>query len=164
MAAPCEFAECDLSLGALQALIQGEPPADLFRFVTESGLRQRLWSATDSYFDLGHRLENVDGGQLLHLVSDSQWVMHWSVFLGHGGETAVVASPFPAGFNLDAGEVEFWTEEPVWYAICAASFAEFAWRWWMDNEIFRRVEMDQLPLSDAQRRYVQQYGEPRLLE
>lgn len=127
-------------------------------------MRQRLRSATDSHFDLGHRLEDVGGGHLLHLVSDSQWVMHWSLFLGDGGDTAVVASPFPSGFDLDAEELEPWVDEPASHAICAASFAEFTWHWWMDNEVFRRVEMDRVSLSEEQRHYVQQNGPAKELE
>lgn len=158
MAEPSEAAACDLSLEAIQGMLGDAAPLDLLRFAEDPSLRRRMWSATDSYYDLGQRLEAVDGGRLLHLVSDSQWVQHWSLFLGHDGVTAVVVSPFPVGFDLDDDEFRDEGSEPV---RCAATFSEFSWRWWMDNEIFRRTHLDRLPLSEAQHDYVRQYGEPQ---
>lgn len=163
MATPCENAVCDLSDEALRRVLGTDAPDDLHRFVADPSLRRRMWSATDSYFDLGHFAQAVDGGRLLHVVSDSQWVMHWSLFLGDGGEEAVIASPFPSGFSLDSDDLEFYAEEPVWSLVCADTFAEFTWRWWMDNEIFRHVELDHLPLSEPQLQYVAQYADPQLL-
>lgn len=163
MATPCAYAIRDLTDGALRQVLGADPPEDLHRFAADPSLRRRMWSATDSYFDLGHFAQAVNGGRLLHVVSDSQGVMHWSLYVGDGGEEAVVASPFPTGFNLVPEDLEAYGDEPEWSVVCADTFAEFAWRWWMDNEIFRQVELDQLPLSDSQRQYVTQYGDPQLL-
>lgn len=163
MATACEYAERDLSAAGLRQMLGTDPPEDLHRFVADPSLRRRMWSATDSYFDLGHFAQTVDGGRLLHVVSDSQWVMHWSLFLGDAGEEAVVASPFPTGFNLEPEDLDAYAEEPEWSVVCADTFAEFAWRWWMDNEIFRQANLDRLPLSSEQHQYVTQYGEPQLL-
>jgi hypothetical protein len=84
MAHACQWAVLDLSprgvadlLGSAQAL-----PSDFARFLDGDGLRDRLRSATDSYVDLGHFAVEVDGGRLLHLVSDSQWVFHWLLYVG----------------------------------------------------------------------------------
>jgi hypothetical protein len=161
MASRCELAECDLSSEALWRLLPNGPPADLLAFVLEPDLRARLWSATDAYFDLGHHVVDADGGHLLHLVSDSQWVMHWSLYLGRDGRTAMVAGPGPTGFDLDE---EDQAARRDGYTICADSFPEFLWRWWMDNEVFRRLVMEKVPLTDAQQRYVRQYGQARLLD
>jgi len=137
-------------------------PDDFSRFISE-GLRDRLRSATDSYLDLGDSVVDVDGGRLLHLISDSQWEYHWLLYLGDDGGSAVVGTDFPAGFRLDPEDAAFWDEEPWRYVIVADSFAEFLWRWWMDNEIFYRAEVDKASLSEQQESYVTQCGIPRSL-
>lgn len=160
MAQHCEWAEADLSprtvadvLGNVQAL-----PDDFSRFLDGDGLRDRLRSATDSYFDLAHSAVEVADGRLLHLVSDSQWVYHWLLYLSDSGDSAVVGTSFPAGFNLDDDEADFWRTEEWGFTLVADSFAEFAWRWWMDNEIFYRVHVEKSGLTAEQQRYVDGYG------
>jgi hypothetical protein len=136
-------------------------PADFAGFVTDSGLRAHLRSATWCHFDLGHHLQPVLGGHLLHLISDSQWVMHWLLYLGHGGASAVVATRRPIGFDPGEDEEEaYWGHEGSEYIRCAGSFREFIWRWWMDNEIFYRVEIDHQKPTGHQQTYIVGYGIP----
>jgi hypothetical protein len=160
MARHCEWAEADLSaqtvanlLGNSQAL-----PDDFSRFLDGDGLRDRLRSATGSYFDLAHSTVEVPGGRLLHLASDSQWVYHWLLYLSDSGDSAVVGTSFPAGFNLDDDEADFWRTQEWSCTLVADSFAEFAWRWWMDNEIFYRVHGEKSGLTAEQEVYVDGYG------
>lgn len=80
----------------------GRLPADLRAFASEPELRRRLFSATDSYVDAGERLEPVQGGHLLHLVADSQWVFHWLAVIGDDGSTGVVCSAAALGYSDDA--------------------------------------------------------------
>ncbi|MGQ1838627.1 hypothetical protein ACT4S2_09225 [Kocuria turfanensis] len=119
-----------------------------------------MYSATDCYFDLGHHLVPVDGGYLLHLLSDSQWVRHWLLFVGEGAASAVVTTSYPAGFALDVEESAYWKTEPWEYVVCAPSFAEFAWRWWMDNEIFHAVRVVHEKLTPEQEEYLRGYDHP----
>lgn len=137
-------------------------PDELQRLL-QGGLRDRLRSATDCYFDLGDHVVQVEGGHLLHLVSDSQWVFHWLLFLGSDGGSAVIGTRHPTGFILDAEEEAFWQQESFEYIILADSFAEFLWRWWMDNEIFYRVVVEEAVMTPDQLAYVEQYGAPRML-
>lgn len=160
MGSAFEEAITDLTGPAAAELLDGLAlPGDFLRF-HDGELRDRLRSATDSYFDLGHSLVEVDGGHLLHLISDSQWVFHWLLYLGSDGSSAVVGTSYPAGFTLDAEEAAFWREEPWCYLLVADSFAEFAWRWWMDNDLFYRVNVDKSAMTPEDRAYVQQYGSP----
>src|SRR4051794_24119773 len=137
MAAPSEGAVRDLSAGALADLLGAESsvPEDLAHFVRE-GLRDRLRSATDSYFDLGDSVVPVDGGRLLHLVSDSQWVFHWLLHLGDDGGSAVVGTTAPVGFTADPEDADALLPQTWGCVRVADSFADFLWRWWMDNEVF----------------------------
>jgi hypothetical protein len=101
---------------------------------------------------------SVDDGYLLHVLSDSQWVRHWLLFVGAVTQTAVVTTRYPAGFELDAEESDYWEEESCGYVICADSFAEFVWRRWMDNEIFYRLKVDHEELTREQSAYMEGYG------
>ena len=150
----------DLSGPAAADLLDGLPlPGDFLRFL-DGGLRDRLRSATDSYFDLGDVLVEVEGGHLLHLISDSQWVFHWLLYVGRDGSSAVLGTSYPAGYTLDPEEAVSWREEAWGYLLVADSFAEFVWRWWMDNDIFYRVVVEESEMTPEDRAYVQQYGSP----
>ncbi|MFT3661894.1 MAG: hypothetical protein QM809_10975 [Gordonia sp. (in: high G+C Gram-positive bacteria)] len=153
----------ELSIEALTALVPDGLPADLVSFAAEPVLRSRLGSGTSCYFDLGDRLEEVPGGRLLHLISDQQWCLHWSVFLGDDGTSAVVAGDYPAGFELDDEDREVYGDLPVVRVRCADDVTEFFWRWWNDNLVARAHWHDE-PLTARQREYVAGYGRPVALE
>ena len=163
LATCAEAARRDLSWSGVAELCPDTDrlPGDFVRFlgVNGPGLRDRLRSATDCYFDLGDALVEVDGGVLLHLISDSQWVFHWLLYLGDDGDSAVLGTTSPEGFDVQP-EDSSRGGEPASYIVVADSFAEFAWRWWMDNEIFHHVIVDKVPLSEDQVHYLQQYGDP----
>ncbi|TDD46747.1 hypothetical protein E1263_35890 [Kribbella antibiotica] len=162
LASDFEYATRDISRGAVADLLGDGAalPADFERFLAGDGLRDRLRSATDCYFDLGDAVVPVDGGRLLHLISDSQVVYHWLLYLGDDGGSAVVSTGYPAGFELDAEDVAYWQQEGWEFILVADSFAEFIWRWWMDNEIFFRAAVDKVALLADQQTYVEQYGGP----
>jgi hypothetical protein len=65
---------------------------------------------------------------------------------------------------LDEEERSYWREEGWEYTVVAESFAEFVWRWWMDNDVFYRIAGDRRPITPSQRDYVSQYGRPRELQ
>lgn len=165
MASAFEHATRDISRQSVADLLGGRAtvPHDLAQFLGGDGLRDRLRSATDCYFDLGDSVVAVDGGHLLHLISDSQWVFHWLLYLGEDGSSAVVGTSFPAGFDLDPDDAAFWQQEDWGYVLVADTFAEFIWRWWMDNEIFYRAVVEKTDVSVKQRAYVEQYGVPNRL-
>jgi len=101
MASAFPSAVLDLSEDAIGQLLGDHQalPDDFSVFITD-GLRDRLRSATDSYFDLGDSVVDVDGGRLLHLISDSQWVYHWLLYVGDDGDSAVVGTDF---FRIQIG-------------------------------------------------------------
>ncbi|TCC46841.1 hypothetical protein E0H75_27780 [Kribbella capetownensis] len=160
-----EHAARDISSQAVADLLGdlAAVPNDFAQFLEDAGLRDRLRSATNSYFDLGDSVAAVDGGRLLHLISDSQWTFHWLLYLGDDGSSAIVGTSFPAGFALDPDETQFWQDHGWGYILVAGSFAEFLWRWWMDNEIFYRVVVEKVDMSADERAYVEQYGLPNRL-
>lgn len=131
-------------------------PAEFLHVVRDPALRRHLRSATDCYFDLGDHVVEVPGGRVVHFLSDSQWIRHWLLFAGTG-EQAVLTTEFPAGFELTPEDREVYPGKPA-YEICADTFLEFHWRFWIENEIWFALARDGHPLTPGQRRYVNHYG------
>lgn len=105
----------------------------------------------------------LDAGTLLHFLSDSQWVCHWLLYTGPDGE-AVVTSYDPLGFELGEDEetVREASSATLDAAVCAESFSEFLYRFWIENEIWFALARPGLlrrpRLTDEQRRYVEHYA------
>jgi len=147
----------------LAALVGGTtvelPPA--FRtFVSEPGPRLRVRSATACYLDLGEfRVEVAGGGSLIHFLSDQQWLLHWLLFVGADGSEAIIVTERPLGFGADDRRFARFDPASDDASVCAETFSEFLYRFWIENEIwFRAVRnADQMPLTDEQRRYAEHY-------
>ncbi|HEY3059377.1 MAG TPA: hypothetical protein VGL99_10425 [Chloroflexota bacterium] len=111
-----------------------------------------------------------DGGSLIHFLPDQQWVMHWLLYIGSDGAEAVLATYVPYGFALDESEIEP-ADDPSYKparlrefqvgatdaVVCAESFSEFVYRYWIENEIFFRARQGRLP--DELGRYAEHYAE-----
>jgi hypothetical protein len=106
----------------------------------------------------------VSGGTLLHIVSDSQWVRHWLLYVVDDDDPAVVTTIHQTGFEIHSEEQAYWESEPWNYTVCTANFAEFLWRWWMDNEIFFRVIVDHEQVDAARASYLRNLGQPSTLD
>ena len=119
----------------------------------------------DCYLDLADAVVPVrNGGVLIHFLSDSQFCLHWLLYVGGNGAEAVVATAAPYGFEHS----ELWDEgaqvrstfvpgEDPDACACAASFSEFLYRLWIENEIFFKLAIDRCPLTEEQQRYVDHY-------
>ena len=148
-------------LRALVAETQIALPPSFEVFVADPEPRRRVRSATACYLDLGQFVVDVaDGGSMLHFLSDQQWILHWLLYVGDDGSEAVVVSETALG--LEADEQRFARFDPARDAatVCAESFSEFLYRFWIDNEIFFRTARsphDEPPLTDEQRRYAEHF-------
>jgi len=142
-----------------------ELPRAFAAFVASNELRARVRSCTDCYLDLADFAVPVAGGGfLIHFLSDSQWVLHWLLYVGTDGSEAVVSTDRPLGFELGDDEEEETVRlfEPASgeAAVCAESFSEFLYRFWIENEIWFSIAdpKDELPtLTPEQRRYAEHY-------
>jgi hypothetical protein len=133
-------------------------PSSFVAFVSSPEPRTRVRSCTDCYLDLADFVVPVPGGgSLVHFLSDSQWVLHWLLYAGPEGAEAVVAAYEPFGFEdedesiraFDAAADEAW--------MCADTFSEFLYRFWIENEIWFALAYEKRPLTDEQRRYAEHY-------
>jgi hypothetical protein len=140
-------------------------PRSFSVFMASDGPRARIRSCTDCYLDLADfALPVHGGGMLIHFLSDSQWVLHWLLYCGDDGSEAVVVTDRPLGFELDPGEHEETVsafDPEAGGGVCAESFAEFVYRFWIENEIWFAVSdrgTEARPLTDEQRRYAEHYA------
>jgi hypothetical protein len=147
------------TLDELEALLPSgadrTPPA--FRaFLAKQAAQHRVRSATACYLDLGEFPVEVEGGgTLIHFLSDQQWVLHWLLFVGTDDEEAVVVSYRPYGFDVpDEAPRHF--DQRKHSAVCAESFSEFLYRFWIENEIWFAIEKKR-ELTDEQRAYAEHY-------
>lgn len=168
--------ETPLTSAELTRLLPGmRLPQALSVLAAEPELQAKLRSSTACYLDLGDAVVPVVGdepGRLLHILSDQQWCLHWLLFLGDAGSQAVLETELPYGYELSIDEREQFGDLPALEVfdpadqhatVCAESFAEFLYRFWIENEIWFALmgpddepkEFDELP--ETQRRYLQWY-------
>jgi hypothetical protein len=138
-------------------------PASFARFINERPPRARVRSCTACYLDLADAVVPAPGGSLIHFLSDQQWVLHWLLYIGADGSEAVVVSDTPYGFQAEAPTTFSVTSgsDEAEAVVCAESFNEFLYRFWVENEIwFALADRDGGPgdLNDEQRRYVEYYS------
>jgi hypothetical protein len=149
-------------LEALVADVQLRLPGSFAMFVGQPELRTRVRSCTACYLDLAESIVSAPEGWLVHFLSDQQWVLHWLLYVGEDGGEAVIATDVPYGFAAErparfALEPDL-GEKPA-TIVCAESFSEFLYRFWIENEIwFALVDPDEpQPLTKEQQRYVEHY-------
>jgi len=144
--------------GELPRVAPPDVPRSFARFVEDPEPRRRVRTCTDCFLEAADAVVPVeDGGRLIHFLSDQQWVLHWLLYVGPDGGEAVVATPIAYGF--ESGET------PATFAsrgdeadVCAESFDEFLYRFWIENEIWY-AQSDRhgepRPLTDEERRYAE---------
>jgi hypothetical protein len=114
------------------------------------------------YLDLGNFPVEVEGGgQLIHFLSDQQWVRHWLLYADEHGNEAVVSTADP--YRFDLGDEDFEVEAPSRFepgaadaVICAGSFKDFLYRFWIENEIWFALS-EKRELTPEQRAYAEHY-------
>lgn len=122
-------------------------PASLRLFASRPALQRRVRSVTACYLDLADFLAptSTEGGHLLHVLSDQQWVLHWLLYMDSGGNESVLVSREPIGFRVD----EDWEDPPLHIIpmdgsydleVAADSFTEFLYRFWIENELWLALE------------------------
>ena len=127
-------------------------------FVSDPKPRTHIRSCTACYLDLGDVLVSAsEEGWLIHFLSDQQWVIHWLLYLGRDGKEAVVATEEPFGFVTDDAVHDRFDLTAGNPTVCADSFSEFLYRFWIENETWFRLNPGNLefPITDEQRRYAE---------
>jgi hypothetical protein len=157
-----------LTVKDLRAIAPGwAVPASLLRLAEHQELQRRIRSATACFLDLGDQAARTtaDGAVLMHLLSDQQWCRHWLLYLDQDGGEAVLTSTEPVGFELPEDWAEEYGDEEIpevipldgslGLEVCADSFAEFLYRFWLENELHFALT-DHRPLTGRLARYAEQ--------
>jgi hypothetical protein len=134
-------------------------PASFAAFIGEPELRTRVRSCTACYLDLADATVSAPEGLLIHFLSDQQWMLHWLLYVGEDGTEAVVATNIPYGFEGEAPATLAGKPDPaeeLATIVCAESFNEFLYHFWMENEVWFALRYGE-PLTDEQRRYAEHY-------
>jgi hypothetical protein len=144
-----------------------ELPHSFRHFMSNPELQRRVRSCTDCYLDPGQRIVETVGsiqGHLIHFLSDSQSCVHWYLHVIADGKAAVLESEHLYCYRIENPE---WLDHPscgleqidlqeLPFACCAASFSEFLYRFWIENEIWfaLRHEKTRRPLTSLELAYV----------
>lgn len=142
-------------------------PVSFKRFMGSLELQSLVRSCTDCYLDPGERVVETVGeipGHLLHFLSDSQSCAHWYVHVHSSGRSAVLESPDLYCYRIENSD---WMLNPACrleqidltkleFSFCASSFAEFLFRFWIENEIWYAVHNDEnrRSLNDIEAAYL----------
>ena len=156
----------DLSkLAEIAAEIPVRLPSPFTVFMDSTKLHHRIRSCTDCYLELPEYVVETKGrieGYLIHFLSDSQWVGHWYIHVDHDGHHFVVTSRNAYGFlcgdeygSMGAKKIDLEVED-IW--LCAPSFTEFIYRFWLENEIWYSLTLDKRPLTQIEQVYVDGYS------
>jgi len=141
------------------------PPA-FVSFMTNLALQERIPSCTACEFALPERIVPSLGdgdGFLISFLHDQQDVLLWYLYLTPIGDSRVVVSPYDFDIaGADPSGAATLTDEQRAAVIantfvCAASFEEFLYRFWLENTIWFALDSRQ-PLTAEQQRYVAHYG------
>ncbi len=153
----------------LDALLEGtriELPAAFSNFVRSPEPRTRVRSSSGCYRDLADFAVSIgDSGWLIHFLSDQQWCGHWHLYGDIEGSEAVVWTGLPYGFEEHDGGPDWGPDfDPGVFApgaseslVCASSFSEFLYRYWIEGEIVFAHSAPRRELTDEQRRYAEHY-------
>lgn len=142
-------------------------PQSFRRFMTSPELQSRVRSCTDCYIDPGQRAVETVGtlaGHLIHFLSDSQSCAHWYLHVLRTGESAILQAPDLYCYLLENSD---WMDNPACrfekldisaqdIHFCAASFSEFLFRFWIENEIWLAMnwEATKRPLYEIELQYL----------
>jgi hypothetical protein len=136
------------------------PPA-FVNFMQIASLHEHIRSCTACFLELNDYVVRVTkplDGVLLHFLSDQQYCLQWYLYASQSGDHCVVVSGETYGLQFKPDEerrddVDL-SKEEMW--MCAPSFTDFIYRFWLENEIWFNLS-DGKPLSPIQKDYLEHY-------
>ncbi len=135
-------------------------PDAFLKFMATPEMQEQIPSSTACYFDLSEKIVQLpidDGGYLIRFYNDQQDVLLWYLYLTPHRESCVLAS----GVMFDEVNLEGVPADRIIANLnfCAASFEEFIYRWWLENELWFALEEGR-SLTEVQSDYLQHYQPP----
>ncbi|MFO0594473.1 MAG: hypothetical protein U0228_04195 [Myxococcaceae bacterium] len=137
-----------------------ELPADFVYLLSRPSLCATIPSCTACEWDLSEKLmpsKALPGSFTVRFLRDQQDVFFWYLFLAPGLAPCVVVSPIP----YDDPRVETDVDRKTLLAnsgVVAPSFEHFAYRWWLENELWDVVTSSKpKKLTPRQQKYLDHY-------
>ena len=137
------------ALGKLFASALVRLPREFVEFFRSPDLWRRIRSSTDCYLHLDGAACEIRGGsgRLVRFLSDSQYCKHWCLHISPcGTRHSVVVTYFYTG--SDFAHPRGGLPHPRDITTCAASFEEFVYRFWIENELWRALNgLGEMPVG-----------------
>lgn len=138
-------------------------PEPFVAFMSSLEWQARIPSCTACYFDLRDQLSTCpvnEGHFAIRFLNDQQSVCTWYLYLAPNGEHNVIVSSFD--FGLLATQPEEFTDEEKLKAIqrtfvCAGSFEEFLYRFWLENHLWFVLNDRYRELTEPEEHYLKHY-------
>ncbi len=130
-------------------------PDGFTAFMTNPDLHRRVPTCTLCCLSFSGRLIDCPGtadGHLLRFMNDQQCVLLWYLYFQPGLVPAVAVGV--PDFGDDAqGDILDDIVTPLELRLCAPTFEEFMWRFWMENTIWYSLDGCR-PLTSVQEKYL----------
>jgi hypothetical protein len=138
--------------------LQVSLPEDFLLGMRSPQLLKRIPSCTDCYFETPKAIIPSPPGEgyLIRFLIDRQGVIGWYLYLTPQGKQAILVG-YP------------WFDDPdddslhaiALPDICASSFEEFLYRFWVENMLWFKIVHFQgkIPLKEEEKRYLQYYSQ-----
>jgi hypothetical protein len=133
-------------------------PKSFINFLRKENLIRSIRSNTDCYFELGDFIEEIPntGLHFIHFLSDSQYCGFWYLCLDKEGNHKVVTSGNLYGHKGEVYEEFRDVDDEIGY-LCASSFSEFIYRFWVENEIWYKIYLKE-KLNQVEQDYCNHYS------
>ncbi|HET9109398.1 MAG TPA: hypothetical protein VFN78_01110 [Ktedonobacterales bacterium] len=139
-------------------------PGAFLRLMGSTELQDRIPSCTACYFQLSDHIApcpDSENGYIVRFLNDQQDVLAWYLYLTPAGEHCVLVSPYELDSAGDvtrsAAEQEHRTQAIIANtSVCAASFEEFIYRFWLENVLWFKLSdgSAKSSLTADERRYL----------
>lgn len=131
-----------------------ELPVSFLNFMGSPCYQDRMISNTNCYFELSEKIvksPGSDGGHFIRFMNDEQDAMLWYLYIDKEGNHSVATTRYVLdSFYLYGTAIEKILEDIV---ICAPSFEEFIYRFWIENRIWHSSNF-KLPMSKEEEDYL----------
>jgi hypothetical protein len=165
----CTLDSTENKIGNLVALVRAAPsfnlelPPEFIDFMANDRLHRKVPTCTACFLELSDTfipVPGAEGAYVLRFMNDSQGCVMWYLLFHGSKPPRVLASPWFFEPDIFAILADGEDEEEVKYAdildhavICADSFLEFIYRFWVENAIWFAEYGDRHPLSPREAAY-----------
>jgi hypothetical protein len=137
-------------------------PPSFLRLMESPELQERIPSCTACYFSLSDDIISCPGseqGYIVRFLNDQQEVLLWYLYLTPAGGQRVLVTPYSLEEIAQRGPLsEEWRQAILANTFaCAPTFAEFIYRFWLENVIWFKLNDQAAALTPEELAYVAHY-------